>query len=137
MNKNASADEIKKAVREIVQQHFLPEFLNRIDETIIFKPLTKEEIRQIVGLQLKKLGALLEKQGIVFKVTEKAVDAVTESGYDVVYGARPLKRVIQREIQNPLTLRLLESPPKDIDQTGKKPVLTVDFDGEKFTFIQE
>ena len=132
-----SADEIKKAVREIVQQHFLPEFLNRIDETIIFKPLTKEEIRQIVGLQLKKLAALLEKQGIDFKVTERATDAITESGYDVVYGARPLKRVIQREIQNPLALRLLESPPKDLDQTGKKPVLTVDFDGEKFTFNQE
>ncbi len=132
-----SADEIKGAVKEIIQQHFLPEFLNRIDETIIFKPLTKDEIRQIVGLQLKKLAGLLEKQGIVFKATDKAVDAITESGYDVVYGARPLKRVIQREIQNPLALQLLKSPPKDIDRTGKKPVLTVDFDGEKFTFAEE
>ena len=132
-----SADEIKGAVKEIIQQHFLPEFLNRIDETIIFKPLTKDEIRQIVGLQLNKLAGLIEKQGIVFKATDKAVDAITESGYDVVYGARPLKRVIQREIQNPLALQLLKSPPKDIDRTGKKPVLTVDFDGEKFTFAEE
>ncbi len=132
-----SADEIKGAVREIVQQHFLPEFLNRIDETIIFKPLTKEEIRQIVTLQLRKLADRLGKQGIILKVTDEAVDAVTDSGYDVVYGARPLKRVIQREIENPLALQLLQSQPKDIDAAGKKPVLTVSFDGEKFIFSQE
>ena len=132
-----SADQIKDAVHEIIQQHFLPEFLNRIDETIIFKPLTKEEIRRIVALQLRKLTALLAKQGIEFRASEKAVDAITESGYDVVYGARPLKRVIQREIQNPLALELLKNPPKNFSETGKKTVITVDYDGEKFTFSAE
>ena len=129
-----SADAIKNAVQEIIRQHFLPEFLNRIDETIIFKPLTKEEIRQIAELQLRKLTGLLEKQGIDFRFTDKAIDTVTELGYDAVYGARPLKRVIQREIQNPLALELLKNPSKDFDETGKKMTFTVDSDGEKFTF---
>ena len=88
-------------------------------------------------LQLRKLADRLGKQGIILKVTDEAVDAVTDSGYDVVYGAWPLKRVIQREIENPLALQLLQSQPKDIDAAGKKPVLTVSFDGEKFIFSQE
>ncbi len=129
-----SDDEIKEAVQEIVRGHFLPEFLNRIDETIVFHPLKKEEIRQIVALQLKKLTERLEKQRIDFQATDAAIDAITELGYDVVYGARPLKRVIQREIQNPLALELLKHSPKDEEDAERKRSVIVDYDGNSFTF---
>ncbi|MBR5626122.1 MAG: AAA family ATPase, partial [Thermoguttaceae bacterium] len=102
--------EVEEAVEEILKGQFLPEFLNRIDEKIVFHPLKKEQIRQIVGLQMKKLIQLLDKQGVELVVSDKALDAITDQGYDVVYGARPLKRVIQRKIQNPLAIELLKHP---------------------------
>ena len=126
-------EEIREAVGEILKGQFLPEFLNRIDETIVFHPLTKEQIRKIVGLQIDKLTALLAKQGVEFSATEKALDAIADAGYDVVYGARPLKRVIQRSIQNPLAVELLKRAPADLDSGGKRKI-TVDYDGDDFIF---
>jgi len=127
--------EVEEAVEEILKGQFLPEFLNRIDEKIVFHPLKKEQIRQIVGLQMKKLIQLLDKQGVELVVSDKALDAITDQGYDVVYGARPLKRVIQRKIQNPLAIELLKHPVSSAQEiSGKKDKITVDFDGEDFVF---
>lgn len=130
-----SETDVHEAVQQILQGHFLPEFLNRIDETIIFHTLTKEQIRKIVAIQMKKLQNLLEKQNVKIDITPKALDAITDQGYDPVYGARPLKRVIQRQIQNPLALELLKHATQEID--GKTKNIKIDFDNDLFTFNVE
>jgi ATP-dependent Clp protease ATP-binding subunit ClpB len=99
---------IRSAVMDALQGHFLPEFLNRVDEIIIFHPLSKSEIRQIVKLQLGRLEKQLGESQIELEVTERAIDAIALEGYDPVYGARPLKRVIQQRILNPLAGEMLE-----------------------------
>jgi ATP-dependent Clp protease ATP-binding subunit ClpB len=91
-----------------LRQHFKPEFLNRIDDIVIFNPLSMEQIERIVELQLRRLEALLADRKITLEVTPDAKRVLAEEGYDPVYGARPLKRAIQRLIQNPLALALLE-----------------------------
>ncbi len=103
-----SEAEMREAVTETLNSRFLPEFLNRIDETIIFHPLTAKEIHKIVGLQVERLSKQLLEKGIELEVTDAAIDAIAEQGYDPVYGARPLKRVIQQQIQNPLAVELLK-----------------------------
>ncbi|HEX6987072.1 MAG TPA: AAA family ATPase, partial [Planctomycetaceae bacterium] len=100
-------DQIKKRVLEILQREFRPEFLNRIDETIVFHPLGRKEIRQIVDLQLRHLEAQLHEEGYGLEVTDRAKDLLAAEGYDPVYGARPLKRVIQQRLQNALANELL------------------------------
>ncbi len=95
-------------VLEELRQQFRPEFLNRIDETVVFHALGKAELMQIVDLQLAGLEALLADRGLSLEVTEAAKSRLVEEGYDPAFGARPLKRVIQRRIQNPLALQLLE-----------------------------
>jgi ATP-dependent Clp protease ATP-binding subunit ClpB len=85
----------------------LPEFLNRIDEVIVFHPLGRAEIRQIVDLQLRRLAKQLDENGFVFEVTDSAKDLLGEEGYDPAYGARPLKRVIQQRLQSELANELL------------------------------
>ncbi len=99
--------EISNRVMDALRHEFLPEFLNRIDEVIVFHPLGKREIREIVDLQLKKLAEQLEENGYGLSVTESAKDLLTEEGYDPVYGARPLKRVIQQRLQNSLANEIL------------------------------
>jgi len=106
-------EEMGEAVRESLRATFLPEFLNRIDETIIFHPLNRNEIRRVVELQVERLRQMLEKQSLALTVTEAARQAIAVQGYDPAYGARPLKRIIQQRIQNPLASELLraEIPP--------------------------
>lgn len=99
--------EIRRRVLEALRREFLPEFLNRIDETIVFHPLERKHIRQIVELQLNKLQERLREQDITLVVTEAAKEVLAQEGYDPVYGARPLKRVIQQRLQNELANRLL------------------------------
>jgi ATP-dependent Clp protease ATP-binding subunit ClpB len=99
--------EIHKRVMESLRREFLPEFLNRVDEVIVFHPLGKDEIRQIVDLQLKKLSKQLQENGYGLEVTDAAKDLLAAEGYDPAYGARPLKRVIQQRIQNGLANELL------------------------------
>lgn len=99
--------EMREAVNESLHKAFLPEFLNRIDETLIFHPLRREQIGRIVQLQVKRLAKQLELQGIELEVTPRALAAVASEGYDPLYGARPLKRVIQQRVQNPLASELL------------------------------
>ena len=105
---NGTAESMQEAVRDLLRRQFLPEFLNRIDDTIIFQPLQKQEIVNIAQLQLNKLTKQLAKQGMTLTVTESAAAEVAERGYDPVFGARPLKRVIQQQIQNPLAVQLLQ-----------------------------
>jgi ATP-dependent Clp protease ATP-binding subunit ClpB len=100
-------DEMRSALKEALQSHFLPEFLNRIDETIVFHPLNRHELRRIVDLQVDRLRQTLEHQGLVLTVTDAARNAIAAQGYDPTFGARPLRRLIQQRIQNPLATELL------------------------------
>jgi len=106
----------------------LPEFLNRIDDTIVFHPLQRQQIRSIVKLQLKRLQKQLEQSQIQMHITEAAIDHIAEEGYDPAFGARPLKRVIQREIQNPLATELLKG---SIAEGGS---VSIDFRDDQFVF---
>ncbi|TXT32315.1 MAG: ATP-dependent Clp protease ATP-binding subunit ClpB [Planctomycetota bacterium] len=99
--------EINRRVMDALRREFLPEFLNRVDETIVFHPLGKAEIRQIVDLQLRRLAKQLDENGFGFEITDAAKDLLGEEGYDPAYGARPLKRVIQQRLQNQLANELL------------------------------
>jgi ATP-dependent Clp protease ATP-binding subunit ClpB len=101
-------EDIREAVRGALQTSFLPEFLNRIDETIVFHPLDRAQIRQIAHLQVKRVAQQLEAHGMRLEVTDEAIDAIAREGYDPTYGARPLKRVIQQQIQNPLASEILK-----------------------------
>jgi ATP-dependent Clp protease ATP-binding subunit ClpB len=100
-------EELEKRVTEALRAHFKPEFLNRIDETIIFKNLTLEQIIEIVEIQVKKLRARLADRNIDFMLSDRAMSFIAEKGYDPIYGARPLKRVIQHYIENPLSMEIL------------------------------
>jgi ATP-dependent Clp protease ATP-binding subunit ClpB len=91
-----------------MRRHFRPEFLNRVDDIIVFRPLTKQDLRQIVELQLERVRRLLAERRITLDITEAAEDVIAEEGFDPAFGARPLKRAIQRLVQNPLAMRILE-----------------------------
>jgi ATP-dependent Clp protease ATP-binding subunit ClpB len=95
-------------VRGLLTRHFRPEFLNRVDEVVVFHRLTKENLARIVEIQLGRLALRIVEAGYRLEVTPEARAHLAEAGYDPVYGARPLKRVIQRELQDPLALRLLQ-----------------------------
>jgi ATP-dependent Clp protease ATP-binding subunit ClpB len=102
-------DEMQKRVMVALRKHFRPEFLNRIDDIIIFHALGRGELSQIVGLQIEKIQALLADQKIRLEMTAAARNHIAEIGYDPTYGARPLKRAIQRELQNPIATKILEN----------------------------
>jgi ATP-dependent Clp protease ATP-binding subunit ClpB len=93
---------------EQLREVFRPEFLNRIDEIVEFEPLTKDQLADIVELQLERLRVRLAERGIELGLTDDAKHVLAEAGWDPTYGARPLKRAIQRMVENPLALRLLE-----------------------------
>src|SRR5690606_6915649 len=101
-------EEVEAQVRGELSRHFRPEFLNRIDDIIVFRPLGPEQIERIVELQLRRVQALLAERKITLQVTDAARRLIAEEGYDPAFGARPLKRAIQRLLQNPLALALLE-----------------------------
>src|SRR5205085_9112918 len=105
---HGSEEEIRTAIKEALQERFLPEFLNRVDETIIFRPLDQQQIRKIVTFQIEHLKKQLEQAGLALDVTEAAIDEIARRGYDPTFGARPLKRVIQQQVQNPLATEILK-----------------------------
>ena len=105
---NLTQEDKQKAVLEAVRHNFRPEFLNRVDEIIIFKPLTRDQIKHIVNIQLERLRKRLSERRITLQLTPAALDLIANEGYDPVYGARPLKRVIQRRIQDPLAMAVLD-----------------------------
>ena len=94
-------------VNRVLQAHFRPEFLNRIDEIVIFRPLTREQLAEIVGIQLQRVERLMAERGYQLEVTQGAREYLAEIGFDPDFGARPLKRAIQRELQDPLALAIL------------------------------
>jgi ATP-dependent Clp protease ATP-binding subunit ClpB len=98
-----------------LRRSFRPEFLNRIDDIIVFRPLTQEQLRRIVELQLDRVRAMLAERDIALKLTPEAELVIAEDGYDPAFGARPLKRSIQRLVQNPLAVLLLEGAFEDGD----------------------
>ena len=109
LNENkADPEEVRQAVERELNRFFRPEFLNRLDETIIFDPLKKEEIAHIVEIQLNQLRKRLAERGITLTLSDSAIEAIIEEGYDPVFGARPLKRVIQQRLQNKLAKQILE-----------------------------
>jgi ATP-dependent Clp protease ATP-binding subunit ClpB len=99
--------EMKEAVMEIVSQHFRPEFINRIDEAVVFHPLGHGQIRSICKIQIDLLRQRLQDRDLGFEISEAALDLLGEAGFDPVYGARPLKRAIQRQLENPLANQIL------------------------------
>jgi ATP-dependent Clp protease ATP-binding subunit ClpB len=100
---------MQKQVMQSLRNHFRPEFLNRIDDLIIFHTLKRDELRRIVVLQIKRIEQLLDEQKITLSLSESALDQIVSAGYDPVYGARPLKRAIQRELENPIATKILEN----------------------------
>ncbi len=107
---------MEQAVMDALRATFKPEFLNRIDDIVIFNSLGQKEIRKIVGIQIGLLGKRLADSKIILKLTDKAEEYIANIGFDPVYGARPLKRAIQRYIQNPLAVKMLEGAVKEGDQ---------------------
>ncbi|MFZ7282111.1 ATP-dependent chaperone ClpB [Avibacterium avium] len=106
-NRDLGYEGMKEVVMSVVSQHFRPEFINRIDETVVFHPLDKENIRTIAKIQLKRLEKRMESHGYHLAFTDAALDFIGEIGYDPIYGARPLKRAIQQEVENPLAQQIL------------------------------
>ena len=119
-HKAMSYERMKDKVTDALKGHFRPEFLNRIDETIIFDRLSDGDLSDIVRIQLQRVLTRLEKQNLHLTLTDEALRHVADQGYDPVYGARPLKRAIQRQLLDPLSLRILEGDFKDGDHvTGR------------------
>jgi ATP-dependent Clp protease ATP-binding subunit ClpB len=117
---------MEREVRQILENHFKPEFLNRIDEIIIFKPLTKDIIFRIVDLQIDLLRQRLQEKKIDLVLKDRAKGVIAKRGFDPVYGARPLKRTIQKEIQNPLAMKILAGEFKE----GETVIIDVSPEGE-------
>jgi ATP-dependent Clp protease ATP-binding subunit ClpB len=126
--KKAEEWEIEAAVREMLKQYFRPEFLNRIDETIVFHPLEKSQLARIVEVQLGYLRKRLATRNLKLEITDAAENLLAEEGYDPAYGARPLKRVIQQRVENPLASRILKG------EFGEGDTIKVDADPAKHNF---
>ncbi len=124
-------DEIRETVMNKLKQHFRPEFLNRIDETIIFKSLSKENIGSIVDLMVKDLNKRLAEQEITIKLTDEAKSAIIDQGYDPVYGARPLKRFIQKNVETLVARMILAG------EVSTQSAIIIDYDGQKLTARNE
>ena len=118
----------QEIILNTLKQYFRPEFLNRVDEVVIFNFLKKAQIKNIVDIQIEKLNASLQEHKIKLVLTEKAKEFLAEKGFNPDYGARPLKRAIQNYIQNPLSLKLLEERFSDED------LIEVDLDNKDISF---
>ena len=123
-------DAMKSAVMEVVGQHFRPEFINRVDDLVVFHPLDQQQIRLIAGIQLGMLGKRLANIGLEMEITDEALDLLAEAGFDPVYGARPLKRAIQQQIENPLAQKILAG-----DFTSGE-TINIDVKDAAFTFTK-
>jgi ATP-dependent Clp protease ATP-binding subunit ClpB len=122
------ADVIKGAVWQEVKTHFRPEFLNRIDEVVVFHALDQRNIESIARIQLKRLSARLAHMDLALEISDEAVAKLASAGYDPVFGARPLKRAIQQQIENPVARMILEG------KFAPKDVVPVDYRDGQFSF---
>ncbi|MEO1401989.1 MAG: ATP-dependent chaperone ClpB, partial [Cyanobacteria bacterium J06635_1] len=121
-------EEMRSRVLDAMRTNFRPEFLNRVDEMIIFHGLQREQLRQIVTLQLKRLEQRLEERKMSLQLSTAAIDFLAEVGYDPVYGARPLKRAIQRELETQIAKSILRGDFSEGD------TLRVDIENERLAF---
>ncbi|MBR6590707.1 MAG: AAA family ATPase, partial [Bacteroidaceae bacterium] len=128
VNRDALIEETKNEVMGMLKKTIRPEFLNRIDETIMFLPLDKEEIEQIVRLQIEGIRRMLSDNGVTLQLTDAAVQFIASTGYDPEFGARPVKRAIQRYLLNDLSKKLLA---QEVD--GSRPI-NVDVAGDGLRF---
>lgn len=101
-------DEMRELVLKALRSHFRPEFLNRVDDLILFHPLLQEQLRSIVSIQVRRIEKRLVDQKLSLSLSKPAIDHIAKVGYDPVYGARPLKRAIQKELENPIATKILE-----------------------------
>jgi ATP-dependent Clp protease ATP-binding subunit ClpB len=124
--------QVREAVMIVLREHFKPEFLNRIDDIVVFRQLAREQIAQIIDVQLGKLRQMLADRGVTIELDDSAKELLVNQGYDPVYGARPLKRAIQTLIQNPLAVKLLQG---DI-AAGQTIRISADGDQMKFTPVE-
>jgi ATP-dependent Clp protease ATP-binding subunit ClpB len=124
-------EEMKSAVLEIVGQHFRPEFINRLDELVVFHPLARDQIRAIAAIQIRYLERRLHERDMRLRVSDAALDQLGEAGFDSVYGARPLKRAIQHRLENPLAQAILSG------EFGPKDVIEVDVEDGELVFRKE
>jgi ATP-dependent Clp protease ATP-binding subunit ClpB len=124
-------ERMKAEVLGALRQHFRPEFLNRVDETIVFHALSEEDLKQIIDIQIERLRARLGERRISIEITDAARSHLARAGYDPVYGARPLKRAIQREIETPLSRMLLKGEVKD------NSTVSIDAEGGELRFASE
>ena len=115
-NQDEIVDKTKDEVFDLLKQTLRPEFLNRIDEVVLFQPLRKKEIGKIVTYQLRGFNEMLSKRNIIMTATQDAVDYLMNKGYDPAFGARPLKRVIQQEVLNRLSKEILAGKVNDGDR---------------------
>ena len=122
--------QMKAAVMGVVQAHFRPEFINRLDDIVVFHPLDKAQIKQIAGIQMRGLENRLAERGIKLELTDKAYELLGNVGFDPVYGARPLKRAIQQQIENPLAQEILAG------KFGNGDIVKVDADHGKLVFVK-
>lgn len=123
-------EDMKSMLMDVIGKHFRPEFINRIDEIVVFHPLAKEQIKSIAAIQMERLLQRLREQGFEVKVTDGLLELLSESGFDPVFGARPLKRAIQHKVEDPLAQALLAGT---VD-VGK--ILTLDVEGNKLSIKQ-
>ncbi len=121
-------EETEREVFQLLKKSIRPEFLNRIDETIMFKPLTEDEIKDVVRLQFNGIVKMLDKEGIELEMTEAAIEEIAKLGYDPQFGARPVKRVLQRNILNELSKMILAG------KVNREHKIVIDFDGNTFVF---
>ena len=124
------AETMHRDIERALKQAFRPEFLNRLDEIIVFEPLTEPEIRQIAALEVDEVRQRLLERGLDFEVTPAALDVLAREGYDPEFGARPLRRLIERRVENPLARGVLSGDYEEGDR------ITVDHDGSEFTFTR-
>jgi ATP-dependent Clp protease ATP-binding subunit ClpB len=124
----ASYQRMKEQVLAAMRQHFRPEFLNRVDETVVFRSLTEEQLLAIVQIQTRHLQARLAERRITLELTKEAAEYIAKAGYDPVYGARPLKRVIQRDVETPLAKQIIGGKVMDGSQ------VKVEVQGGRITF---
>jgi len=127
----SSNEELKERIMEDLQSFFRPEFLNRVDEIIVFNPLTKELLKQIVEIQVSRMKKYIREKNVDIKLTDSAREYFADIGFDPVYGARPLKRALQKEILNLLAMKILDRTFQEGD------TVVVDFADEKITFTKE
>jgi ATP-dependent Clp protease ATP-binding subunit ClpB len=124
-------DKIHDAVWEEVKEHFRPEFLNRIDEVVVFHALSKNQISSIAKIQLQRLTERLAKMEMQLDVSDAALAKIADAGFDPVFGARPLKRAIQQSIENPISKLILEG------KFGPKDLIPIDVENNEFVFTRK